>query len=767
MVEELKILLVAASDQQISSLVDIMQKGGFQPNSQVVSSLKEFKAALHREEWDIILSAHKFPRYHITDALEYLSTQAMDIPVIVITGAVSEREAVTAMKAGVCDIVLLQELKRLPATISEELRKAAERRLERRIRAAQEQNERTFKILLENAPLALVIVNKNAKVIYVNQKTEILFGYPKAELFGQPVKRIIPNYFINTSEELSPELARQFASQAFGVSIELEGLKKDGRTFDVECSSAFVETERGFVIINFIHDITVRKRAEEQIREQATMLDNASEAIIVMSMDNRIVYWNQGAAQVYGYSSEEAMGKPAREILFNRPSVALMKAQKDVLKKGSWQGELRLYRKDGSEVTVLSRLSLIRTEEGEPKSILIIAQDITERKSLESQFLRAQRMENIGTLAGGIAHDLNNMLSPILVSIQMLRMKKLGEEQQQRVLDTIERSATRGAELVRQVLTFARGAEGERNILQPRYVIQEVARIADETFPKSIFVEHSLAKDLWNIFGDTTQFQQVLMNLCINARDAMSGGGRLFIEAGNVRLTEPLRLRNEILAPGAYVAISVKDSGVGIPEELLEKIFDPFFTTKDIGKGTGLGLSTALAIVKNHGGGIYLSSQPGKGSIFRIYFPAMETPSEPDSGKTTEQIPEGRGELVLVVDDEASVRDITRQTLESFGYRVVTAADGLEALQAFEQHQSELQMILLDLVMPLQDGKVTLSKLRQKDPNIKVIAVSGFVEDDSETELKKLGADEFLVKPFSAGRLLSSIRNLIERKTVK
>src|SRR5690606_8236073 len=332
-----------------------------------------------------------------------------------------------------------------------------------------------------------------------------------------------------------------------------------------------------------------------------------------------------------------------------------------------WHGEIRLNPRDGRPLVLDSRVTVIRDVKSEVKSHLIISNDITEQRQLEQQFLRAQRLESIGILAGGIAHDLNNVLAPVLIGVTLVR-QKVADPEVQRLMDVLEASVQRGAGLIRQVLAFARGAEGERAEIQPKLVVREVITLLKETLPKSISVRAELASNLATIEADATQLSQVLMNLCVNARDAMPDGGQLTIRARNVVKTDLPDEPPPADASKTHVEIAVKDTGCGIPPEIIERIFDPFFTTKGAGKGTGLGLSTTLGIVKTHGGFIDVRSTLEKGTEFLLHFPVARQHSDQCKAPVEAQPPRGRGAMVLVIDDENAVRDSIAALLSSFGY---------------------------------------------------------------------------------------------------
>jgi signal transduction histidine kinase/ActR/RegA family two-component response regulator len=426
-----------------------------------------------------------------------------------------------------------------------------------------------------------------------------------------------------------------------------------------------------------------------------------------------------------------------------------------------WHGEITQTTKDGRSIFVESRWSLIR-EGDTPKSILMINTDITEKKKLEAQFLRSQRLESIGTLAGGIAHDLNNVLTPILVSLKLLREMK-GETPVE-VIDTLETSAHRGAAIVQQVLSFARGVEGEKALLQVKHPLNEVLKIAKDVFPCTVEIRSHFDPELWPVYGDTTQLHQVFMNLVVNARDAMPNGGTLQVAAENTQIDENYAQMQADAKPGPYVLVSVSDSGVGIPGGLLPKIFEPFFTTKEIGKGTGLGLSTAAGIVRSHGGFLTVYSEQGKGSSFKVYLPAAENAAavKKPRPKLT-NLPQGKGELVMVVDDELAIREIIKVTLENNGYKVLFAPDGTEAVGLIASQKRKPQVAMVDLMMPFMDGIATIRALKKMEPSTKFIAISGLMDQARIGQLKEIGDVSFLAKPFTTEQLLTALNAILTK----
>jgi len=428
---------------------------------------------------------------------------------------------------------------------------------------------------------------------------------------------------------------------------------------------------------------------------------------------------------------------------------------------GEYDERYRIQRADGTLRWIHDRAFPVRDSHGTVLRIVGTAEDITESKQVEAQLLRSQRMESIGTLAGGIAHDLNNVLTPIMMSVELLKLQETNVRRLN-IFSTIENSARRGAEMVQQVLSFARGVEGRQLAVEVGRLIKEIEKITNETFLKNIQVRSMIQKDLWGVQGDPTQLHQVLLNLCVNARDAMPNGGRLKLSAGNVVLDEHFAAQSAEARPGPHVLIEVEDSGAGMPPEVLERIFEPFFTTKELGKGTGLGLSTTLAIIKGHHGFLRVQSEVGKGTKFQIYLSAHAAAGAQEGKPVETELPHGNGELVLVVDDEVTVRQIISQTLETFGYRVLLAADGVEASTLFTTHQQEIAVVLTDMMMPVMDGLATIQVLMRMNPQVRIIAASGLGVKDMVAKATAAGVKQFIPKPYTAETLLKTLAQILQ-----
>lgn len=626
-----------------------------------------------------------------------------------------------------------------------------------------QESEKRYRYIYDNTPVMLHSIDSSGNLISVSNYWLQKLGYQREEVLGR-----------KSTEFLTPESQKyafevilpDFFHNGFCQDIPYQIVRKDGKILDILLSAIAERDANGRVIrsLAVLIDVTEAKAAQQKIHEQAALLNVTTDAIMVRGLQNQILFWNQAAQRLYGFTPEEALERNANQLLYNDSfPLEWEEIQQMLLCEGKWQGELKQVTKAGNDIIVASRWSLMRDEQGNPKSILIVNTDITDKKKLEAQFLRAQRLESIGTLSGGIAHDLNNILTPILAISQLLPLKlPKVDEQTQHLFDVLENSAKRGATLVKQVLSFARGIQGDRTPLQVKHIISEIKEFASNTFPKSIEIELTLPQDLSIIRADATQLHQVLMNLCVNARDAMPNGGRLSITAENINIDQNYAKMNLDASVGNYVLITVADTGTGIPPETLERIFEPFFTTKEKSKGTGLGLSTTIGIVKSHGGFINVYSEVGEGSQFQVYFPALQTAEVIQNEKG--EIPQGKGELILLVDDEITIRDVTKTSLENNNYQVLTASDGIEAIAIYAQYKKEISAVLMDMMMPEMDGVTAIRALQRMNSQVKIIAISGLAASDKVYAAMSYGAKLFLSKPYTSEDLFKKLHQVINMK---
>ena len=559
---------------------------------------------------------------------------------------------------------------------------------------------------------------------------------------------------------LAHDLRSCWATPVFDVNHRLLG------TFAVYGRTPGDATERHRQLIDIaIHIAAIclsRHRAEQRLREQADILSKASNAIIITDLEDRVTFWNRGAERVYGWTSAEAVGRFAEDLFPPEDHPELNGALQASFDERDQSAEVRLHHKDGQPLIIEASATIIRDDMGQPKARLIVSSDLTAKRKLEEQFFRAQRLESVGMLAAGIAHDLNNVLAPILLAAPMLR-ENATVPGDLRMIDVLEKSAERGAALVRQILSFAHGADGAHQLIQVKHLLRDLANFIDQTFPKSIQLREFIPTDLWPIKGNATQIHQVLLNLCVNARDAMPQGGTLTLRAENSTVDEVAAQAIDGARAGSYLVLHVEDTGTGIPLNMLERIWEPFFTTKAAGKGTGLGLSTVRGIAENHGGFVTLRTVQNTGTTFRVYLPAAEVAiAKSLTADAPPPAPRGQGQLVLIVDDEPSIRKVATSMLVSHGYRVLSAADGSEAVSLFVPRSATIRVVITDLNMPNLDGSALAAVVHRLNPETKIVAISGLALNNSDTARMQPAADAFLQKPFKPEDLLNIVHDLLK-----
>ena len=752
--EELRVLFLEDSAQDAEMAQYELERNGLTFSSRRVQTRDALCAALTEFNPDLVLSDLTMPGFNGVEGLKVTRTLRPTVPFIYFSGTIGEGRAIELLKEGATDFVLKDDIARLSPAVDRALMEA--RLLGERLHI--EEQNRTLSRAVEHSPASIVITNAAGKIQYVNPKFLEVTGYTAAEVMGRNPRFLKSG---ETSREAYAELWRTITTGGEWRG-EFHNRRKNGELFWESASISGIRDHTG-AITHFVavqEDITERKLAEEKIRAQASLLDLVHDAIFVRgARDRRILFWNQGAERLYGYSGLEAVGQDMDELLTPDTQV-LHRMTTELEEKGEWRGEMEQTCKDGGVINVRSRATMVRGAGGEPDSVLVINTDITQEKKLEAQILRSQRLESIGTLASGVAHDLNNILTPILMAIPLLG-NGAPAESREAMIQMIEEAARRGTEIVKQVLTFARGVEGERVPIEPSHLIKEMADIAGGTFPKTITIKTRYEPQIWPVVGDPTQLEQVLLNLAINARDAMPDGGALALSCENFTLDEHYASMMPGSKVGSYVLFTVSDTGVGIPRGVIDKIFDPFFTTKEVGKGTGLGLSTVLGIAKSHGGFVNVYSEPGRGTTFKVFVPAAPGAEIGAPSPAASALCRGNGELVLVVDDEARIRMVTEAILRQFGYNVVAAADGIEGLALYMQYRGEVRVVVTDVVMPHFDGVALTRALKRIDADVRIIATSGHSDDSRIAALKELSVRAFLTKPYAADNLLSVLHDAL------
>ncbi len=611
--------------------------------------------------------------------------------------------------------------------------------------------------VIDAVPAYISWVSKDGTYLGVNQHLANLLGLRISEVVGQRVgfrgddvfEQIVKNFFATNDRQISAE---------YRISIDgksLVTLLFGHKYFD---NSAAV-----FVGI----DISQRKLMEEQLREQAKLLEVTQDAIIVVDENDVILFWNSAAERLYGWKREDALGNRKADLLSGQKEFKEhFEAQARTFETGEWEGELRQRTREGKQIIIRSRRTLLDSIGNQPRKVLIVNTDITEKKQLESQIFRNQRVENIGMIASGIAHDMNNVLTPIMASLELLKQQLVDEKSKKRI-SMLESSAHRGKALIEQILLFARGQEGDLSILDLRHIVKDITTLIEQTFPKNISVEVYFAPNLSLIMGDSTQLHQVLLNLVVNARDAMPNGGKITISLAPITVSAADARTNIDARSGDFLLLTVSDTGTGIPQEYIDKIFDPFFTTKPEGKGTGLGLSTVLSIIRAHKGFIEIDSTPNVGTTFKLYLPTAAGKIS-TSGTSSMEVhaDKGKGEAILVVDDDEAVVEVAAELLQNAGYTTLLAKNGEEALALYTEHYRNIRLVLTDMVMPKMDGASLIRSLRAVQPSVKIVAMSGLMDKEKLMKMAGVESSAFITKPFTGETLLQTVHRFLHSDTV-
>lgn len=715
---------------------------------------------------DLIISDYKLPGFNGLEALQLVRERVPDIPFIFFSGTLGEERAIEAVRAGAADYVIKDRMQRLPVSVQRVMRENAEQKARRRVEEALAQEQYLLRMLMDYVPDHVYFKDAQSRFLSASRSLMRQRGLDPNELKGKT------DFDIFTPEHAQQAFDDEQRIMRTGEPIldkEERETWPDGKVTWVSTTKLPLRDANGRIIGTFgvSRDITERKQAEARIHEQAEIINQAPIAIVITDLQHRIIYCNRGAEGFYGLPGGKMLGLAAEQILTAETMSQMAVGREETLKHGHWTGEFPVVTRTGRQLHAQFHMSLIRDAAGQPRARLSIAIDVSEKKKIEEQFLRAQRLESLGMLAAGIAHDLNNILAPVLMGAPLLRMRAT-HPSDLRVLDGIENSAGRGAALVRQVLSFAHGASGDKVLIQTKHLLRDITSLIEQTFPKNVRLEEHIPNDLWTVQGNPTQLHQVLLNLCVNARDAMPKGGTLRLRAENRRMEATTTgSAGQHTVAGAYLMLEVADTGTGIPPEILDRIWNPFFTTKGEGKGTGLGLSTVRGIVANHGGFVQVESKPGQGTMFRAFLPATEQSGAGAAVATAHPfLVRGQGELVLVVDDEASIRDLVTAVLSRYGYRVLVASNGLEAMALYTPRAEEIALVVTDLSMPEMGGGDLAIALSRLNPAVKILFMSGAGGTPGVEESVPPNS-HILIKPFAVDRLVATIREALEQKPTR
>ena len=570
-------------------------------------------------------------------------------------------------------------------------------------------------------------------------------------------------------QKIHPDIPFIFVSGNIGEEYAVESLQQGATDYILKNNLKRLPSAVKRALTEAVekrHLKTIERELKDREKFIQKIMDTTPNIIYVYDIRTDVIVWvNNSIQQALGYSPNNIIQQKdvAKQMLHPEDHAKFIAI--DTWHKPSIGGEVvdftyRIKHFEGNWRWVYSRTTIFSTDENKiPVQILGVADDVTDKKELEARYYRSQRMESIGELAGGIAHDLNNVFGPMLLAIPLLQ-RQLQDENSKKFLAMIEGGIHRGTNMVKQILLFARGANQETTVFSPKSILQEIESIIKETFPKSIDVRVMMDTKTDMIMGDHTQLHQILLNLCVNARDAMPSGGVLSLQCNNFQLLTSRSAQGRVIKPGSYIQITVEDTGDGIPTEIVGKIFDPFFTTKEIGKGTGIGLSTVQSIVQNHSGFIEVESTVGTGSKFKVYLPSRTVHTQKDIEQPS-VIPFGHEELIMIVDDESSMLQIAKEALESSNFKTITARDGAEAIALFTKLSNEIQLVICDMIMPLLDGSKTIPVLKKIKPSIKIIIASGNPTMHIENEMMKEYDAVMLPKPYTVQKLLNTIHSTL------
>lgn len=620
------------------------------------------------------------------------------------------------------------------------------------------QSEERYRTLFEQALDAILIVESGGEIVSANPSCLELFGAPKEEVIGAAAD----GFYWNPADRVT--FRQKMDRDGYVRNFEFKIRRKDGnKRYCLMNSSSWNDPADKFSgYLSIVRDVTERRQAEKDSLRLGAAIEQAAETVLITDQEGTIVYANPACERTTGYSLNEIIGRNPRIFKSGKQSEEFYKELWKTITKGeTWTGILTNKKKDGTVYQEEASISPVRDENGSIVAHVAVKRDVTRELSLERQVREAQKMEAIGTLAGGISHDFNNLLQVISGYSELLLMNTDREAPGHEDLTAIHQAAVRGNELVKQILAFSRKLETELCILNLNDQVLHVERMLYRTIPKMISIELRLDRDLWNIDGDPGQMEQVLMNLAVNAKDAMPDGGKLLFETHNVVLDREYARTHLDVKPGEYVLVGVSDTGTGMERAVSERIYEPFFSTKGAGEGTGLGLAMVYGIVKNHDGHVQCYSEPGHGTTFKIYLPATER-KEQDDREISEELPVGGTETILIVDDEPMIGQLAERILEKAGYSVITASNGIEALEIYERERSNISLVILDLIMPEMGGQQCLEELLKINPEIKALIASGFAVKGGQKAFIKAEAKGMVSKPFNMRELLRSVRHVLD-----
>lgn len=788
----LKALIAEDSEDDALLTVAELEKGGFEVQFHVVDSADSMRKALQESPWDVVISDFLMPGFGGREALEVLNESGQDLPFILTSGQIGEANAVEIMKAGAHDFVPKRNFSRLVEAIHRELRNFQTRKLvvlaekaiheligeldkqvHQRTKELREANEKLqiseakFRTLVEQVPAILytAALDEASTTLYVSPQVECLLGFSQTDYeFDHNLwqERLHPDDLERVLTEVG-----QCHESGEPLHTEYRMIARDGRPvwFLDEASVVSDSTGHPLFLQGLMFNISDRKKLEESSRLLSMAVEQSAESIVITDRDGYIRYVNPTFEKMTGYSSNEVKDQNLLFLKHEELNESFYDQFWQTIASGQvWSGRFLSKRKDGTVYNVHGTITPIRDESGEIVNFVGVQRDVTLEVQLQEALIQAQKMEAVGTLAGGIAHDFNNLLTVIFGYSELLLLKTPPGAKNHTELQTIKTAAQRGADLVKQILAFGRKLHTSRHPLSLNNEVELAQKLLCRVIPKMIRIDLNLAKDLKYINADPIQLEQLLLNFAVNAKDAMpEQGGVITVSTKNVVLTEEHCQVVPDARPGAYVVLEFSDTGTGMQKDVRDRIFEPFFTTKNPGEGTGLGLAMVFGIVQDHGGRITCESEPGVGTTFQVYFPAIVEEEEIiQAGAASDT--RGGDETILLIDDEVAVMDLGKTLLSMAGYHALTASNGKEGIELYRANKDEIALVVLDLIMPEMGGIECLHNLVQINPNVKVLLASGLVGQVDRNKTAAAGSKGFVQKPYSMSSLLAKVREVLDAK---
>lgn len=763
----LRVLYLEDNPRDVELCALEMRKAGFQLVLDAAATREEFLAKLHSSTYDVILSDHGIPGWNGVEAFREVRRTGRDIPFILISGTLGEENAVELIKEGVTDYILKDRLARLPAAVRKAFEAKAVREERRQAVEALCASEEQVRLLLDSTAEGIYAADLHGTCTLANRASSLILGYDSpADLLGKNMHALIHHTRADGTPYPGTNCRAYVAfRKGEGVHVDSEILwKKDGTSFPAEYWSFPMRRDGRSIglVITFV-DITERKRTEEDLRLSAAIVEATEDAVIGMSLDGTILAWNPSAERIYGYSAAEVIGKPISIVIPPERQHVPIEVRNRV-RRGEVVTPFESFalRKDRKRIQISLSFSPLKDKKGDVVGFSSIVRDITHDKQLAEMFRQAQKMEAVGRLAGGVAHDFNNILAVILGYGEMFLDRSDLDPGLLKHVEEIMKAAERGATLTRQLLAYSRQQVLEPTILSLNNIITDMLKMLRRLIGEDVRIRTSLDSSLAAVEADRGQIEEVIMNLAVNSRDAMPYGGTLTFETSNVDLDEVYAQLHPPLVAGQYVLLSVADTGVGMDPETKARAFEPFFTTKERDKGTGLGLSTVYGVVKQSRGFIWVYSELGQGTVFKVYLPRAV-----ESVATTPSIPVASGSLqgtetILLVEDQEELRVLTRMLLEKNGYTVIDAPNGLRALEISSQYPNPIHLLLSDVVMPEISGRMLAKRMTEIRHDLRVLYMSGYTGNFLSQD-ERFDAGAILVqKPFTRRTLLWKVREALD-----